>query len=628
MSKTIILIFLMLSALIFPSYGNESKARQMKIGYTQGDFCLSLGTERRMFIQGAIQFPASDMARLKGNKIVKVRVGIGATLTEQQNSIFITNKLDGQPLYTQTVPELNAGWNEIELNIPFEITGEELFIGYSYVTKGMTVSLDASENNPLADWVATAEFEKDLDWYHLENCGSLNIQAIVEGDNLPQNDAAIFSSTSKKYAQTDHGYPLNLLVRNMGAADINNLDITYTLDGFEPVAITVDKLCIKSNDIASVIVDSVLIPEDGIYDLQVSIDKVNGTVDEFASGNQYFLENIVCKNEYVRRKVLLEQFSTSACNNCPNAHRLFEKNLRFRKDDVIWLIHHTGFYTDDLTIEESKKYVYFYNSPQHYAPAAMLDRTNLAQYGAVDQDYRNTPGPVFNTSSELIPRLLDQRVNSPALISVRIDKHFDLNNRLLTVFVSGEIPSGDIERLKGNDIRLNVYLVEDSIPGKQSGIEGTYIHNHAIRKVMTTVWGDELSFDDGNYLSKEYAFSIPPEWKEKNIRIIAFIANCDSGNPNNAQIFNAEETNLLSDPGEVAVRPIPTDSSIKVYLYEGKLFIKGDYQSAFIYNSTGSISKRILKPSNVLSIVNLEKGVYFIKFELNNTTIVRKFMKH
>lgn len=628
MNKTITLIYIMLTAFIFTAYCNESKAKQMKIGYTQGDFCLSLGTERRLVIKGAIQFPGSYMARLKGSKIVKVRIGIGDSLTEQENSIFITNKLDGEPLYTQTVERFNAGWNEIDLKSPLEITGEELFIGYQYVTRGMTISFDAGENNPLADWISVGTTEKDMSWNHQENCGSLNIQAIIEGDNLPQNDAMIYSVTSKKYAQTAQQYPVNILVRNMAAPDIQSLDFTYTLERQEPVTGTVDNLCIKSNDIALVHVDDAFIGEDGIYNMNIKIDRVNGENDESVSDNELSIENIVCKKDYTKRKVLLEQFSTAKCNNCPAAHKLFEKNLKYRNEDVIWLTHHSGFYTDDLTIDESKRYIYFYNSPSTYAPAAMLDRMNLAQYGAVDQEYKSTLGPVFKTSFELIPKLLNQRSNNPSLITVNIDKAFNAGNRLLTVSVSGEIPSGDPEKLKGNDIRLNVYLVEDSIPGIQSGIEGTYLHNHVIRKVLTDVWGDKITFNSGKYLSNEYSFTIPAEWNVKNTRIIAFVANSDSSNPNNAQIFNAEEVDLMKDSGDAAIQSEKGDNSIEIYQNDENLLIKGKYRSAVFYNISGNIVETIYQPANILSIATWEKGIYLIKFNLNNTSVIRKFLKH
>lgn len=626
MNRTIALIYVLMICTV-PSYCNESKAKQMKIGYTQGDLCLSLGTERRFIIQGAIQFPGSYMTRLKGNKIVKVRIGIGDSLTEQINSIFITNKLDGEPFYTQTVSQFTPGWNEVALTTPLEITGEELFIGYRYITSGSTLSFDAGDNNDLANWISCGDPEESLTWYHQQDCGSLNIQAIIEGNNLPQNDAAIYSVTSKKYAQADHQYPVEFLVRNMGAGNIKSLAITYTFDGMEPVSRTIDDLCIKSNDIGLVCLDDASIREAGIYDLHLTIDKVNGKVDESDSDNQKTINNIVCKDEYTRRKVLLEQFSTAKCNNCPHAHVLLEKNLKYRKGDVIWLIHHSGFYTDDLTIDESKSYVYFYNSTSGYAPAAMLDRTNLAQFGALNGDYQSTSGPVFNTESNLIPKLLDQRVNSPALITVNLENKFDTADRLLTVSVSGELPGGNADRLKGNDIRLNIYLVEDSIPGIQSGIEGTYIHNHVIRKALTNVWGDKIAFNNEKYSSREYTFTIPEEWKEKKTRIIAFVANSDSSNPNNAQIYNAEEVELIPKQGDTSVKSEKDCYDIEIYQNTEELCIKGNYKSAVIYNLTGNTVQSVSKPEANLSIATFEKGLYFIKFDLDQTSIVKKFLK-
>ena len=619
-------IFALLAVCSLPVLSGNTKSEQMKIGYTRGDLCLSLGTGRRVVAKNAIQFPASYLEQLKGNNIVKLRVGIGEPLTEQQNYVFITHKLDGEPDYIQPVEQLNSGWNEIVLDTPFEIKGEELFIGYKYATRSMAISFDGGETNNYANWIAFSETDENFTWSHHEGSGSLNIQAIVEGVGLPQHDAAIVSVESGRYAQAGNKYPVVLLVRNMAAASINSLDVTYTIDGQDPVTKTIGNLNISSNDLSLVHVDDAIIQEEGIYDMSVSIEKVNGVSDENGSDNQGRVSRIIAKPDYTQRKVLLEQFSTEKCNNCPASHKVIATLLKYKRQDVIWLVHHAGFYEDDLTIDESKSYTFFYGNAQRYAPAAMLDRINLAQFGAIDGDDKATPAPVFSTSSN-IKKLVDERLNTSALITVDIDHKYDMSSRLLTVSAFGEIPSGDVARLKGNNVRLNIYLIEDSIPGLQSGIEGEYIHNHAIRKVLTNVWGDEIRFTDGKYHSQEYTFTVPETWKEGSMRIIAFVANSDWNNPNNGQVFNAEEVTLLPEEG-TWVQIQKTDTSLTIYPTSESLFINGEYDSGVIYNATGGVVRIISKPESKLSVAAMESGVYFIKFNVDGRSVVRKFLKH
>lgn len=613
---------------VFSVQAGNDHSTQMKIGYTLGGLDTSLGRDLRTIVRGAIQFPASYMAGLKGNKIVKVRLGIGDPLTEQQNLIFISNKLDGEPNYVQTVAQLNSGWNDIVLDTPFDINGEEIFIGFKYVTSGMSLSFDGGVTNNYANWVSAGETEGEVTWARQNGSGCLNLQAIVEGNNLPQNNAAIYAFDAKKYAQTGGKYPVKLWVRNMGASDITKLDITCNVEGQESVLKTFDNLSIQSNDIATVSLDNIIIQESSIYDISFKIDQVNGVDNENIKDNQSSVSGVVSKAEYTHRKVLLEQFSTVKCSNCPAAHKVFDKLLKDKKEDVIWLIHHSGFYKDDLTINESVDYIYFYGAVRGYAPAAMLDRSNLAKIGALNGNYDTALSPVFGMGSD-VNKLINERINSPALITVNIDSQFEPADRTLTVSTYGEIPAGSVDRLKGTDVRLNIYLVEDSIPGLQEGVDGEYIHNHAIRKVLTDVWGDKIELTTGKYHSKEYIFTLPDSWKERHMRVIAFFANSDQNNPNNAPIYNAEEVELIPRKGDTSVKSEKTGGTdVSVYTASDNLFIKGDYKSAVIYNVTGDVIRMIHQPENKVSLSALVNGLYFVKFDVNGTSTVRKFLKY
>lgn len=595
----------------------------MKIGYSQGDLGVALGTElSTIIIKGAIQFPESYMVRLKGSRIVKVRIAIAGKLTKQENSIFISKELDGEPLFTQSVEQLNPGWNDIVLDTPVEITGDELFIGYRYVSSGYTVSFDGGPVSSYGNWISIGQDEKEMIWVHQEKSGCLNIQAIVTGDGLPQNDASLLSILSRKYAQSGRNYPINLLVRNMAAADIRSLDVTCSIDGQEPITRVIQDIFIKSNELGLVRVDDIVIEEAGIYDMGIKIDKVNGVDDEIETDNQSSFANIICKDEYTRRKVLLEQFSTTQCTNCPRAHMTIKKELKY-DDDVIWVIHHAGYGVDNMTIKESEEYLYFYNSNTVYAPAAMLDRSNLSQYGALDANGASSPGPVFNVTSAGISKLLNQRLNSPALINVNIDHNYDQNSRSLTLSVYGDMPSEDESRLKGNNVCLNVFLVEDSIPGIQSGAAGTYIHDHVIRKVLTGVWGDGITFTNGKYHSKDYTFTLPEDWKEKHMRVVAFVANNDQANPNNAQVYNAEEVNIVKGT-DVSVETSEVGLELEMYSAFGCLYVKGDYNSASIYDTTGSLVKVVPNFESKISVSSLDRGVYFVRFDVKGVPVTKK----
>lgn len=611
----------------------SEQSEKMRLGYTDGNMGLNLGLGFDIIMEGAIQFPASEMTRLKGNKITSLRLAVGDELSAYEPYIFISNKLEKPYLYQQTVSGLKTGWNEIRLDQPFEITGEELFIGFKYSSAGTPFSMDGRDKNDLANWIRLTQNEdaQDIVWQHQDG-GSLNLQVFVEGPTLPQNDIQIEKVVAKRYGATGRKAPLSLIVRNRAAADVNSLTVTYTFEDQEPVTCQVENLSIASNELARVKVTDMPIDNNGIYNLDVRVDQVNGTDDENPQDNTGLVENIICKKDYANRKVLLEHFSTMKCNNCPTGHKTIDDALYYR-EDVIHVVHHAGMGKDPFTIPESEAYVYFYNDEMgggSYAPGAMLDRTNMASYGA-DDGTNSTPAPVFFPQRTSFGKLVDQRLSSHALVTLDIEKRYDADTRTLTVTVNGDIPSGSVERLGADNPCLNIFLTEDSLLSDypQAGVEDPahYYHNNVLRKVLTDVWGDPVTFEGASYKSQEYSCVIPSEWNDRQVNIVAFLANTDKIHSNNCQVFNANELRLTADNGSGIIQTQTSDGPlVGIWQNGSELEIYGDYNRAVVYSSLGVPVQHITHYQKSIPLAGLSQGVYLIRFETEQGVQTWKFI--
>jgi len=600
-------------------YDAPGKVESMKIGYTDGNMSLSLGQYLNLVIQGAVEFPDSYMERLKGNRITALRLAIANELTQQDNYVFITDDLNGPFLYKQKVEHLNAGWNEIPLDVPFEINGP-LYIGFRYISYGERLSMDGREDNDLANWIRFTQNEEDptSGWQH-QSGGNLNFQAIVEGDNLPQHDVELQKLVAKKYAQTGGDMPISLVVSNRAAADINSLEVSCTVEGQEPVTLTADNLKIASGEIALVPAGNIVIQNDGIYNLNVKIEKVNGQEDENIADNSASIVNVISNKEYVNRKTLLEHFSTMKCPNCPNAHKMMEDALAYR-NDVIHVIHHTGMGTDPLTIAPSSDYMLFYTNGRtgsYYAPAAMLDRTNLSAYGANDGQ-KSTPGPVFFPQRKSFGKLVDRSLSTHAYATVDIDRQYDPLTRTVNVKVSGIVPSGEISRLSGDNVHLNIFVTEDGVLSymAQAGAsEGKdYVHNSVLRQVLTETWGDAVTFnEDGSYASGNYSFTIPEDSDAEKMHIIAFLANIDTDNPNNDKVCNANEIDITGGKDSGIGTVYGTEPDIRVFVSGGNIRITGDYDNAKIYNISGQVVKVVAGQVDLIPLDDMAHGVYIVR---------------
>jgi hypothetical protein len=76
-----------------------------------------------------VQFPSAVTTAYQGNHITRVRIGLNGPATNMY-LYFKTDTHDSQNLYRQKLDNLEAGWNEIELETPFAIDGQPLAIGY------------------------------------------------------------------------------------------------------------------------------------------------------------------------------------------------------------------------------------------------------------------------------------------------------------------------------------------------------------------------------------------------------------------------------------------------------------------------------------------------------------------
>ncbi len=617
--------------------GADKECTTMRIGYSDGNMALNLGLGgMAIIIQGAIQFPAEYMQKLKGNKITKLRLAIGDNLSEQDNYVFITNNLNaGTFNYKQKVDKLELGWNEITLDQPFDITGEEVYVGFRYYSSGTPLSFDGHKANSMGNWIRLLQKEDqaDIAWNH-QSGGCHNLQAVIEGNSLPQNDACIEEVVVQSYAQTGGKTPIRLVIRNMAAAEINSMEVTSTIEGKDPIIHNVSGLKIGSNEVALVEVGDITFAKNGIYDLDIQISKVNEMDDEYPADNNGVVKNVIAKKDYTHRTVLLEHFSTMNCTNCPSAHKTIEDAFMYRKD-VVHVVHHAGMYTDPLTLPDSEKYFFFYQDATGkgsiYAPAGMLDRTNMAAYGATDNEV-STPGPVFFPQRDTFTKLLDQRLSTQALVTIGIESEYDPASRQLSVTVAGEVPSGDVAKLKGNDIRLNIVLTEDSIQCKdypQAGASDgvNFYHNNTVRKMITDVWGDEIGFDNAAYRSKTYTFTVPGEWVDKQMRIVAFLSNLDKTNSSNSQVYNATETTLINNAASSISTVASANETVNVYATTDELFVKGDYRKAYIYNTSGQLVKAIAQAQDIINISTLPQGVFFIAMETEGGMQTCKFVK-
>ena len=69
--------------------------------------------------------------------------------------------------------------------------------------------------------------------------------------------------------------------------------------------------------------------------------------DNYKGNDSISSDLLIYKTSYPH-KVLCEHFTTLACSNCPIGHDALTQIFK-GKDNNVWMAHHIGYYTDELT---------------------------------------------------------------------------------------------------------------------------------------------------------------------------------------------------------------------------------------------------------------------------------------
>lgn len=435
----------------------------------------------------------------------------------------------------------------------------------------------------------------------------------VEVKTVAANCISAVSATAPAYSPQNGNCNVNLTVRNEGSSSLAAFDVTYSVNGGDEQTLNVTGV-----DVAPFAYYTYTFPVQmldlGVALINITVSNPNNDTDPDASDNSVSCEtNVYDPASVTDRNTVLEHFTTARCVNCPAAHERLETAVQGRENRVIWIAHHVGYYTDDMTINESNQMTNFYNDGgSTYAPAVMLDRDNG---NATSED----PGPVFFPDNDVADHITNA-IAVPAFVTVNItDVNYDAQSRQLSLTVSGNFVSG----MTFDSPRLSVYIMQDDIWGSQTGATGKYQHNHVIRGCITDVWGDATAITNttaGSTFSKTYTYTLPTKFNAKNCWLAAFVSNYSS-DVNNCRIANGAKTGYILNGEDPTTGIGDVQANMKVVTYPNPttemayVSTEGTIRS---YEMVDAMGRKVMAQENVnadileLNVSNLSAGIYFI----------------
>ena len=238
------------------------------------------------------------------------------------------------------------------------------------------------------------------------------------------------------------------------------------------------------------------------------------------------------------RNVIIEEFTGRNCGYCPDGHRIANQ-IMANNPGRVWAVNiHSGDF-----------------SPFTYPNLNTDDGASITNgFGVTGFP----TGHVNRSTDEALSRSEWTSATNAQLsqaAEVNVAGFVTLNHETRTAEITVEVYYTGNSSVSEN--YLTVMMLQDSILGSQAGasynpsqiLNGEYVHQHVLRDVITSVWGDVINQTTaGTLITKNYTYEIPEEIgfpfavdvDMNNILFLAFVTETQVGSPT-CPILNACE---------------------------------------------------------------------------------------
>ena len=522
--------------LCFFSLVCSAQSETLHLGYCNGEATTSSNAQYdgRGWVEGAIHIPASALSAYEGGSIDSVRLYLVRKINIDTLQVWVRSKLTGANITEGTLtlksqPSFKKGWNVVALETPLQLTNlsGDYYIGYSFHQRS-TVEAGCF----VGEAIGGTSYLKmgDNDWQDMARLGNLCVEAVVRSNRIPTHNLGLLSAMLSPYpTMGPNTYQVSVALHNYGSSNETGVSITATNT--------------KSGDITTHLTENVapnytkllrfyINPNVSIADgthWDISITGLDENEDEIAADN-----SITPTFSYLRN-VLLEEFTTEQCSNCPwmadTLKQIMASNPNYN-DRVTIITHHSGYYTDSFTKDCDNDYLSFY-AHGSYAPAVMIDR---------DVDVYEEATPVFFTQQgQLIKYIIDDQMLHPANVYLSISCQLNKEKTQANVHVKAH-RNAYYSTLHP---RLNVFMLEDRVSAlSQAGTaDPNYKHNN-INRGYNSTWGEPVVWDENNDFNYDCSFPIDPSWKTRDMKLAAFIYNYNANDAKDRRVDNSAHISL------------------------------------------------------------------------------------
>ena len=535
-------ILLGLTAIVMGAHAQDDTIR---IGYCHGqaDDDKRVAAEGKGWVSGAIGLTTDLLDGYAGCQVVGVNAYATSIVNVDTLQVWLRRELDGPNLATgrltkKTTPQMKRGWNMIPLDVPFDLTtGEALFVGFSYKQRAQQYVFSVVTppvDEPAFFW----QENREAPWTDRRSEGCLSLEAVVSGNGLPAY--ALRIEEARSMGHTDSLTTMMVRLRNRGSQPITGLTLNTHISQLQPSVFENHFDAKLQPDADTTLFYSLPTP---FVDLSARAPEVSITGVDDGPLTPVGADRLDAPFS-MWRGVLVEEFTTESCHNCPRVAAYIDQLTHSPlADRVVAVARHSAYGTDQWTQPQDLSYLWFFGSGNTYAPALMIDRL------AVSADDDAVP-PFAPQSYDEVAAAIDFRLAMPASIALDVRALLDADTGKARLAVRGR----SLDAHPADNLRLSVGIMEDSLPTlSQAGATGTFLHQHVVRW-QNPAWGDAIDWQSDSTFTATYELDIDPAWETSRLRAFAYITHVNTTSPAACEVENAASASL--QPADSAVQGV------------------------------------------------------------------------
>ena len=371
------------ASLLALTVSTTASAQDLKLRYCGDEVEKGYG-KADIYYTAYTTFRADMLRPYVGARITKLRIGVKHDAT----GVYVYFKDDARNTannYKEKITTLSKGWNELTLATPQEIVADkDIAIGY----RASFAEADGLGYAPGSFSDGSSVYVNSSSSWESLSGGVFCIEAVVEGDNLPQNEVRIGAVDDQTADFGVDSLTFSGVVYNGGANAVSSFELTYTVDGESAATTFATDMPVNGKAPFSVTLHRTSF---GTHPVTFTISQVNGADDPYMDNNTTTARMTFQDPEF-RRRVLVEEATGLWCGWCPGAAYVLEE---VKKEYGSWFNPVAVHWDDKLAPDTSLPYAYadlYANFTG--APSCMVDRKiNTTPTNEMWTIYRNESVP-------------------------------------------------------------------------------------------------------------------------------------------------------------------------------------------------------------------------------------------